>query len=94
MATFIMFGKYTAKAMEGMEPGRTAKAIALMERFGGKVKSIYAMLGETDLLIIADYPGNEAAMKASLALAKATGLSFVTSPAVSVEQFDKMIAEV
>ena len=33
-------------------------------------------------------------MKASVALSKLTGISFTTSPAVPVEDFDKMIAQV
>ena len=31
-------------------------------------------------------------MKASIELAKATGIGFTTSPAVTVEEFDKIVA--
>jgi hypothetical protein len=33
-------------------------------------------------------------MQASAALSKLTGISFTTSPAVTVEEFDKLMAEV
>ena len=36
----------------------------------------------------------EQAMKASVALSKLTGISFATYPAVTVEDFDKMMAKV
>ena len=55
---------------------------------------MYALLGEKDLVIILTFPGVEEAMKASVALSKLTGVSFTTSPAVTVEEFDKMMTEV
>jgi len=47
-----------------------------------------------DLVLIVDFPGVEQAIKASVALTKMTGVSFTSSPAVLVEDFDKMIAEI
>jgi uncharacterized protein with GYD domain len=93
MATYFLFGKYTHEAMKGMSPERTAEANKLIEKFGGKVKEIYALLGEIDLVIIAEFPGNSEAMKASIALSKLTNISFKTAPALSVEEFDKLITE-
>jgi hypothetical protein len=40
-----------------------------------------------------DLPRVEAAMQTSVALGKMTGISFCTAPAVTVEQFDKVVAE-
>jgi uncharacterized protein with GYD domain len=94
MATFIMFGRYSAEAMKGMSAERTAKAAGLIEKFGGELKAMYALLGKTDLLGSVDFPGTEQAMQASVALSNLTGISFTTSPAVSVEEFDRLMAEV
>jgi len=94
MALYFLFGKYTHEAIKGMSPERTAEANKLIEKFGGKVKEIYALLGEIDLVIIAEFPGNDEAMKASISLAKLTNISFKTAPAVTVEEFDKMIKEI
>jgi uncharacterized protein with GYD domain len=58
------------------------------------VESIYALLGEKDLVFIVNFPGTEQAIKASVALSKATGIAFTTLPAVTVEEFDKLINEV
>ncbi len=90
MATFLMFGKYSAEAMKGMSPERTQKAVSLVKQLGGEVKAAYAMLGKYDLLVVVELPGIEAAMKASLSLAKMTGIGFTTAPAVTIEEFDKL----
>ena len=94
MATFLMFGKYSPEAMKGISAARTKKGNSVLKKFGGEVSSMYALLGEYDLVIVANFPGIEAAMKASVALNKLTGISFTTSPAVTVEEFDKIMAEI
>lgn len=94
MATFFMFGKYSSEALKEMSAERTDKAASLIKKFGGRVNSMYALLGEQDLILIVDFLEIEQAMKASVALAKTTGVSFTSSPAVAVEDFDKMMAEV
>lgn len=81
------------EALREISAERTQKAGNLIKKFGGEVTSMYALLGEQDLLFVANFSGIEQAMKASVALSKLTGISFTTSPAVTVEEFDKMIAE-
>ncbi len=91
MATFIMFGKYTQEGLKGMSAARTKKAGALVKKLGGEIQAIYATLGECDLVCVADLPSVEAAMQASVGLGKMTGIAFTTAPAVSVEEFDKLM---
>ena len=91
MATYFMFGKYSAEAMKGISAERTEKAAALVKKYGGEVKSGYILLGEQDIVLIVELPGTEQAIKASVALSKLTGISFSTAPAVSIEEFDKMM---
>ena len=93
MATYIMFGKYTSAGLSGMSAARTQDAAELVGTFGGEMKAIYATLGETDLVCIAEFPGNNEAMQASVALSKMTGVAFTTSPAVEVGEFDKLMEE-
>jgi len=92
MATFIKCGKYSLEALKGIKAERTQKSVKLIEKFGGKVEAMYAVLGEQDLVFILDFPGIEEAAKSSIALAKTTGIAFSTSPAISVDQFDKITA--
>ncbi len=94
MAAFFMFGRYSSEAVKGMSTKRTKEAEGLIKKYGGKVDAMYALLGEKDLVFILTFPGIEQAMKASVALGKATGISFTTSPAVTIEEFDKWIAEI
>jgi len=93
MGTFFMFGKYSSEALKGMSAKRTGEANTLIKKLGGEVISIYALIGEHDLVLIVNFPGIEQVMKASVALSKLTGVSFTSSPAVTVEEFDKITAE-
>ena len=90
MSTFILFGTYSTEAMDDIGSDRTKQAVAIIEQLGGKVKAIYALLGELDLLIIVELPNPESAMKVSVALTKATGIGFTTSQAVEVGDFDTL----
>lgn len=94
MATYFLFGKYSSDAIKGMSAGRTEKSTKLIQKYGGEVKSVYALLGETDLVIIATFPGTEQVVKASLAISKLTGIAFTTSEAIPVENFDRMISDI
>jgi uncharacterized protein with GYD domain len=91
MATYLMFGKYSQKALKAISAKRTDDAIALIKKHGGEVKAGYALLGEEDLILIVDLPDTERAMKTSVALTKQLGIAFRTAPAVSMEDFDKLM---
>jgi uncharacterized protein with GYD domain len=86
-----MFGKYTPDSIEDISAQRTQDATKVIGDAGGKVVSGYALLGETDLVLIAEFPGNEQAMKASVGLARLLEISFTTSPAVNIEEFDQLV---
>ena len=91
MAAFLMFGKYSPQAMQGMSAQRTREVVGLIEQNGGKAEAMYATLGEHDLVFVLSFPDNQAAMKASVAASQATGIAFSTAPAVSVDEFDKLM---
>ena len=82
MTTFFRFGKYSKEAEEGIAAKRTAKAEELIAGFGGKLRSVYALLGEYDLVIIADLPGLQEAFHASIEITKETDIAFTTSAAM------------
>jgi uncharacterized protein with GYD domain len=92
MPIFMMFGKYTTKALQEISPERTDKAVELIKKKGGKVISMYAVMGEHDLVFTLDFPDLDKALATSVELNKLTGISFTTSPVVEVEKFDKLIA--
>jgi uncharacterized protein with GYD domain len=93
MPIFMMFGKYSSEALKGISSERTNNAVELIKKNGGKVVSMYAVLGEHDLVFTLDFPDAEKALATSVALNKLTGISFTTSPVVEVEKFDKLMTE-
>lgn len=91
MAVFFMFGKYSSEAIKAISPKRTEKAVEIIKKAGGEVKSMYALLAEQDVVLIVSFPGIEEVMKVSVALTKLTGIAFNTAPAVEVDEFDKLM---
>jgi len=91
MSTYLMFGKYSLEALKAISATRTDQATAILKKHGGVLKSGYALLGKVDLVLVVELPDNEQAMKASAALTKKLGISFTTSPAVSIADFDKLM---
>jgi uncharacterized protein with GYD domain len=91
MNTYLMFGKYSPEAMKGINSARTEEANSLIKENGGEIVAQYTLLGENDLLFIVKFPSVEDVIKSSVALNKLTGISFNSVPAITVEQFDKII---
>jgi len=93
MPIFMMFGKYSAESLKDISSERTDQAVNLINKNGGKVISMYAVLGEHDLVFTLEFPDAEKAMATSVELNKLTGISFTTSPVVEVEKFDKLLGK-
>ena len=88
MATYFLTGTYGADAIKGIGRKRTSDVSKMIEDMGGKIISIYLLLGEKDLVIIVDFPGLKEAIKGSVSISKMTGISFTTDPAITAEEFD------
>jgi len=91
MTTFIMRGRYSAEAIKKISGERTVRGRQIVQQCGGKLTAAYATLGCADLLVIAEFPGVGEAMQASIALTKELGIAFATTPALPVEEFDKLV---
>lgn len=91
MAKFVMLGKYTVEGVRDISPKRTKKVVGIIKKFKGKVSAMYALLGRYDLLFVVEFASNADAMKASIGITKLTGIGFVSCPAISVEEFDKIL---
>jgi uncharacterized protein with GYD domain len=90
MATFFMFGKYSAEATKGISSERTDKVRQAIEKLGGQVKEIYVLLGEYDVVIITELPRMAEAMQVSIILKRLTDISFFTAAAMPISEFDKI----
>ena len=93
MSIFLMFGKYSPEAINDISPERTEKAHEIIKKNNGEIISMYAVMGEHDLVFTIDFPDGGNAMAVSVALYKLTGIHFTTSPVVDVEQFDTLLEE-
>ena len=94
MPIFMMFGKYTQDSLKDVSTQRTKKAVKVIEKNGGKVISMYAVMGEHDLVFTLDFPDAEKALSASMGLNMLTGISFSTTPVVDVEKFDQLVSKI
>ena len=63
MAKFLMLGKYSLEGIRGIATERTKKAIETIEKSGGKVNFMYALLGDYDLVFLVEFPGISEVMK-------------------------------
>lgn len=90
MATFFMFGKYSAEAIREISAARTDQAVQEIKKLGGEVSAMHALLGEYDLLFCVSLPDVETALQASVRLSRLTGIAFKSLPAVPIETFDRL----
>ena len=93
MGTYIMLGKYSREGIQDVSADRTRQVGKLVEKLGGKVEAIFAVLGKYDLVLRLQLPDTAKAMKASIEIGKLTGASFTTLPALSVEEFDRLAGD-
>jgi uncharacterized protein with GYD domain len=88
-----MLGKYSREGIQDVSADRTRQVGEFVEKLGGKVEAIFAVLGKYDLVLRLQLPDTAKAMKASIELGKLTGISFTTLPALSVEEFDRLAGD-
>jgi uncharacterized protein with GYD domain len=93
MATYFMFGKYTNDSIKQISAARNKKAAVLVKKCKGKINSVYALLGEHDIVLIAEFPGTKEAMKASVLLTRMLDISFTTSPAILIEELNEIVGK-
>ncbi|MFC1481305.1 GYD domain-containing protein [Candidatus Neomarinimicrobiota bacterium] len=91
MITYIMFGKYSELALDKISSDRTQAAVSQIHELGGEVKSMYALMGENDLMFITNFPDMAHAMQASVLLSRTLGIHFSSHQAVTVEEFDSLM---
>ena len=92
MTTYFLTGTYGVDALKGISRKRTSDVAKMIEDMGGKVVSMYLLLGEKDLVIIADFPSLKDAIKGSVNVSRMTGISFTTYPAITAGEFDDFMA--
>ncbi len=90
--TYLAMLKYTAEGVKGIGAARTTEVKEAIKRVGGKFLDGYELLGRYDAMIIAEYPDEKAAIKATIALNKLIGVTSDTMVAIQIDEFDQDLA--
>ena len=95
MPTYITLYKLTQKGAETIKetPARLDANIKAVEAMGIEIKGWYLTMGQYDIVVIADVPNDETAVKALLAIGMQGNVSSETLRAFDQEEAYKMIAE-
>ncbi len=92
MSTYILFGKYSPESAKLISKNRTSLGASIIKKYGGELKAGYILLGSVDVVLIVELPDTDSAIQTSVELTRALGIAFTTAPAVTVEQFDKLMS--
>jgi uncharacterized protein with GYD domain len=93
MATYISLIQYTQQGLATIKesPKRLDMARKAFEQAGAKIKEFYLVMGEYDIVIVAEAPNDEAITKTSLLLASKGNIRTRTSRAFTEPEYRKMI---
>jgi uncharacterized protein with GYD domain len=96
MAKYMITGSYTVEGLKGLfkdkATGRVAAVRQALEGLGGRLESLHFVLGNDDVILIADLPDITAASALSLVVS-ATGLLRTRTVALMTpEEADKALA--
>jgi len=93
MPTYISFIQYTQQGLQKIKesPGRLDQAKKAYEAAGGKLKDIYLVMGEYDIVVVAELPSDDAVAKLALSLGAAGNIRTRTSRAFTEAEYRKLI---
>ena len=93
MPTYIGLYKLTDQGIKNIKemPQRMEKAIEASEAVGGKVLGVYSVLGEYDLVSIAEFPNDETVLTLALALGGQGNVRSTTLKAFTKEEFAEIV---
>ena len=93
MATYISLIQYTQQGLATIKesPKRLDMARKAFEQAGAKIKEFYLVMGEYDIVIVAEAPNDEAITKTSLLLASKGNVRTRTSRAFTEPEYRKLI---
>jgi uncharacterized protein with GYD domain len=93
MPMYIALYKLTDQGIKTIKemPQRIEKAIEASEAMGGKVLGVYSVLGEYDLVSIAEFPNDETVLTLALALGGQGNVRSTTLKAFTKEEFAEIV---
>jgi uncharacterized protein with GYD domain len=93
MPTYVFLYKLTDQGIKNIKemPQRLEKAIEASEAVGGKVLGVYSVLGEYDLVSIAEFPNDETVLSLALAFGSLGNVRSTTLKAFTKEEFAEIV---
>lgn len=88
---FVMLGKYTSEAIKNISKQRTEEVKKLINSNKGRIEAMYILIGAYDIIFIVNFPSEKEAVKTSVELTRLTGIGFMSMPAITVAEFDKLV---
>jgi uncharacterized protein with GYD domain len=94
MPTYLSLMQWTKEGIEKVKdsPGRVDAARKAIEAVGGKLKSVYLLMGEYDLAVFIDAPDDTTLARISLSMASKGYFRSATHRAFDEEEYRKIIA--
>jgi len=92
MPTYVTLYNYT-RPVKGGGPERFEKVKQIVAEEKGEILQIYGLLGAYDLLSVAEFPDNRAAMKAAARVSNLISAKTNTMAAVERDDFLKLLTE-
>jgi uncharacterized protein with GYD domain len=93
MPTYISLIQYTDQGIQKIKesPARLDHAKKGYEAAGGKIKDFFLVMGEYDIVIVADMPNDEAVAKLTLSLGSAGNIRTRTMRAFTEAEYRKIV---
>jgi uncharacterized protein with GYD domain len=88
--TYLMLGTYAPGCSHEISADRSRQMYKLIAGLGGSVLECYGLLGDRDVMLMVELPAPATAMQAAMAMARLTGATFTTYPAVPIADFDRI----
>jgi uncharacterized protein with GYD domain len=93
MPTYISLIQYTDQGIQKIKesPSRLDHAKKGYEAAGGKIKDFFLVMGEYDIVVVAELPNDEAVARLSLTLGSAGNIRTQTMRAFNEAEFRKIV---
>ena len=96
MATYLSLLHWTKEGLENIKnsPSRLDAARKAIEPSGGKITSVYMLMGQYDLAVVIEAPDDATLARFSLALGAKGGVRTETMRAFTEDEYRKIISSI
>lgn len=95
MPGYVGLLKYTPQGIATIKdsPERIKQGRALAEKLGAKIVGVWVTMGKYDLVVIGDFPNDQAAATWALSLARQGNVTTQTMRALSEDEFAEVVGK-